>query len=107
MAVAAVFIVGQTDYKRMLAYSSVEHMGILALGVGLGGAATFGALLHAVNHSLTKAMLFLVAGQHPGRLPHEVDRRRPRRAARAAGLGRALGRRASSPSPARRRSARS
>ena len=39
MAVAAVFIVGQRDYKRMLAYSSVEHMGILALGVGLGGAA--------------------------------------------------------------------
>ena len=62
MTVAAVFIVGQTDYKRMLAYSSVEHMGILALGVGLGGAATFGAMLHAVNHSLTKAMLFLLAG---------------------------------------------
>jgi hydrogenase-4 component F len=37
-------------------------MGILILGVGLGGAATFGALLHAVNHSLAKAMLFLVAG---------------------------------------------
>lgn len=62
MAVAAAFIVGQSDYKRMLAYSSVEHMGLLALGVGLGGVATFGALLHAVNHSLTKAMLFLVAG---------------------------------------------
>lgn len=62
MAVAAVFILGQADYKRMLAYSSVEHMGILSLGVGLGGAATFGAMLHAVNHSLTKAMLFLVAG---------------------------------------------
>jgi len=62
MAVAAVFIIGQGDYKRMLAYSSVEHMGILTLGVGLGGAATFGAMLHAVNHSLTKAMLFLVAG---------------------------------------------
>jgi hydrogenase-4 component F len=62
MAVAAVFIIGQTDYKRLLAYSSVEHMGILALGVGLGGAATFGAMFHAVNHSLTKAMLFLVAG---------------------------------------------
>ena len=46
----------------MLAYSSVEHMGILALGVGLGGAATFGAMLHAVNHSLAKGMLFLVAG---------------------------------------------
>lgn len=62
MAVAAVFIPGQADYKRMLAYSSVEHMGILALGIGLGGAATFGALLHALNHSLTKAMMFLVAG---------------------------------------------
>jgi hydrogenase-4 component F len=62
MAVAAAFIVGQTDFKRLLAYSSVEHMGILMLGVGLGGPGNFGALLHAVNHSLTKAMLFLVAG---------------------------------------------
>jgi hydrogenase-4 component F len=62
MLVAAVFILGQTDFKRMLAYSSVEHMGILALGVGLGGAGVFGAVLHAVNHSLTKAALFLVAG---------------------------------------------
>lgn len=62
MGFAAIFILRQTDFKRMLAYSSVEHMGILALGVGLGGAGTFGALFHAVNHSLTKAMLFLVAG---------------------------------------------
>ena len=62
MAVAAVFMSGQTDYKRMLAYSSVEHMGILAVGVGLGGAAVFGAVLHVINHSLTKAMLFMVAG---------------------------------------------
>jgi hydrogenase-4 component F len=62
MAVAAVFIIRQDDFKRMLAYSSVEHMGLLALGVGLGGAATFGAMLHALNHSLTKAALFLVAG---------------------------------------------
>ena len=62
MAVAAVFIIGQKDYKRMLAYSSVEHMGIIALGVGMGGGAAFGAVLHAVNHSLTKGMLFLLAG---------------------------------------------
>ena len=62
MAVAAVFILGQTDFKRMLAYSSVEHMGILSLGIGIGGVATFGAMLHTVNHSLTKAMLFLAAG---------------------------------------------
>jgi hydrogenase-4 component F len=46
----------------MLAYSSVEHMGIIALGVGIGGGAAFGAVLHAVNHSLTKGMLFLLAG---------------------------------------------
>ncbi|HNQ89117.1 MAG TPA: proton-conducting transporter membrane subunit [Verrucomicrobiota bacterium] len=62
MGIAAVFIVSQTDYKRLLAYSSVEHMGILALGVGIGGAGAFGSAWHAVNHSLTKAMLFLVAG---------------------------------------------
>jgi hydrogenase-4 component F len=62
MGVAALFILRQPDYKRMLAYSSVEHMGVLALGVGLGGAAVPGALLHALNHSLAKAMLFLLAG---------------------------------------------
>lgn len=62
MAVAAAFIIGQTDFKRMLAYSSIEHMGILSLGVGVGGVAGFGSMLHAVNHSLTKAMLFFAAG---------------------------------------------
>jgi hydrogenase-4 component F len=62
MAVAAIFILNQVDYKRMLAYSSVEHMGILALGVGLGGAGVYGSALHAIGHSLTKAALFLIAG---------------------------------------------
>ena len=62
MGTAAVFVIGQADYKRMLAYSSVEHMGILSIGVGLGGSGVGGAMLHAVNHSLVKAMLFLVAG---------------------------------------------
>ena len=62
MILAAVFIVGQGDYKRLLAYSSVEHMGILALGVGIGGAAAFGAMLHALSHSVTKGALFLISG---------------------------------------------
>ena len=62
MAVAATFLLNSRDYKRMLAYSSVEHMGILALGVGLGGPGLFAALLHAVNHSLCKASMFLSAG---------------------------------------------
>jgi len=62
MGLAGAFILRQADYKRMLAYSSVEHMGILALGVGLGGLGLFGSFLHAVNHSIVKAMLFLTAG---------------------------------------------
>ena len=62
MAVAAVFVVRQRDFKRMLAYSSVEHMGILVLGIGIGGLAVYGALLHLVNNGLTKGVLFLSAG---------------------------------------------
>jgi hydrogenase-4 component F len=62
MATAAALMVGQRDYKRLLAYSSVEHMGILVLGIGIGGIATFGALLHVINNALTKGVLFLAAG---------------------------------------------
>ncbi|MBE3135611.1 MAG: NADH dehydrogenase FAD-containing subunit [Acidobacteria bacterium] len=62
MAVAAVYVIGQPDFKRLLAYSSVENMGILAVGVGIGGLGDWGSLFHAVNHSLAKAALFLVAG---------------------------------------------
>jgi len=62
MAVAGVFMVRQRDFKRMLAYSSVEHMGILVLGIGIGGEAVFGSLLHLVNNGLCKAVLFLSAG---------------------------------------------
>jgi hydrogenase-4 component F len=62
MAVAAAFMAGQRDFKRMLAYSSVEHMGILVIGIGVGGLALVGALLHLVNNALTKVVLFLSAG---------------------------------------------
>ena len=62
MAIAAVFMVRQRDFKRMLAYSSVEHMGILILGIGIGGLAVYGALLHVINNGLTKGVLFLSAG---------------------------------------------
>ena len=65
MFVAAVFMARQRDYKRLLAYSSVEHMGILILGLGLGGNAIFGSLLHFINNGLTKGVLFLsVANIH-------------------------------------------
>lgn len=62
MGIAAAFMIGQRDFKRLLAYSSVEHMGILVLGIGLGGAGIFAALLHTVNNALTKGVLFLAAG---------------------------------------------
>ena len=62
MAFAAVFVVRQADFKRMLAYSSVEHVGILAVAIGLGRGALFGALLHIINNGLTKGVLFLSSG---------------------------------------------
>jgi hydrogenase-4 component F len=62
MGVAAVFMARQRDFKRMLAFSSVEHMGILVLALGVGGLAVYGALLHLINNGLTKGVLFLSAG---------------------------------------------
>jgi len=60
---AAVFIVGQRDIKRLLAYSSVEHIGLIAVGIGLGGAGAAAALLHAMNHSVAKTLSFMSAGR--------------------------------------------
>ncbi|AFV01732.1 Hydrogenase-4 component F [Dehalobacter sp. UNSWDHB] len=63
IATAAVFILTQKDYKRLLAYSSIEHMGIIAVAIGIfTPLSVFGGLLHMINHSLTKSMLFLSAG---------------------------------------------
>ncbi len=60
LVVSAGFIIGQTDMKRLLAYSSVEHMGLLVLGLGIGGAGSYGTVLHLLNNGLTKGLLFLV-----------------------------------------------
>src|SRR6266571_2816008 len=62
LAVAAVFIIGQTDVKRLLAYSSVEHAGLLVLGLGLGGVGVYGSVLHVINNALVKGLLFLAVG---------------------------------------------
>ena len=62
LAIAAAFIVGQGDVRRLLAYSSVEHMGLLVLGLGLGGAGAYGVVLHALNNGLAKGMMFLAVG---------------------------------------------
>jgi hydrogenase-4 component F len=63
VVVATPFILAQHDIKRLLGYHSVEHIGIVALGLGFGGpVGTYGALLHVVNHGVTKALAFFAAG---------------------------------------------
>ncbi|WP_245746872.1 proton-conducting transporter transmembrane domain-containing protein [Paraburkholderia lycopersici] len=63
LLVAALFIVRQQGIKRLMAYSSVEHMGILALGFGFGGPLAIAAVLyHMLNHSLNKSLMFFGAG---------------------------------------------
>ena len=64
IVVATPFILVQHDLKRLLGYSSVEHVGVVALGLGFGGrAGTYAALLHVVNHGITKALMFFAAGK--------------------------------------------
>jgi hydrogenase-4 component F len=59
----ALFIVRQHGIKRLMAYSSIEHMGVVALGFGFGGAlGVAGALYHMLNHSLNKSLMFFGAG---------------------------------------------
>lgn len=62
MLVAAMFLLSTRDFKRMLAYSSVEHMGILCVGAALGAAGAWAAIFHVWANSLTKGALFLSAG---------------------------------------------
>jgi hydrogenase-4 component F len=63
VALAALFLWRQRDIKRLFAYSSIEHMGIISFAFGMGGpVATFAALLHMTVHSLTKSAIFFAVG---------------------------------------------
>jgi hydrogenase-4 component F len=63
LLLAALYLLGQRDYKRLLAYSSVEHMGILAVGVSFGvPIALAGVLLHVLAHAAAKGNAFMGAG---------------------------------------------
>jgi hydrogenase-4 component F len=63
LLIGALFIVRQQGIKRLMAYSSIEHMGVVALGFGFGGAlGVAGALYHMINHSLNKSLMFFGAG---------------------------------------------
>jgi hydrogenase-4 component F len=63
LVAAGLFVLRQGNYKRLLAYSSIEHMGVIALGIGFGSPlAVAGALLHVITHASTKGLAFLGAG---------------------------------------------
>ncbi|MCX6799766.1 MAG: proton-conducting transporter membrane subunit [Candidatus Falkowbacteria bacterium] len=62
IVVPSFIIFSQKNYKRLFAYSSIEHIGIVFLGIAFGGIGIFAALLHMIYHSLLKAILFFCAG---------------------------------------------
>jgi hydrogenase-4 component F len=63
IVIGALFMVRRGNFKRLFAYSSVEHMGIIAVALGFGGIlGLYGALLQTLNHALAKAVLFLSSG---------------------------------------------
>lgn len=63
LLLAAFFVLRQSNYKRLLAYSSIEHMGIVALGIGIGGPiAAYGAFFHVIVHAAGKTLAFFGAG---------------------------------------------
>jgi hydrogenase-4 component F len=62
LAVAAVLLIRQASYKRMLAYSSVEHIGLMCLGFGLGATGALAALIQMLGHAAAKSMMFLLSG---------------------------------------------
>ena len=63
LLLATPFILKENRFKRVLAYHSLEHMGIIVFGLGVGSPiAVFGALLHMLNHAITKSLMFLAFG---------------------------------------------
>jgi hydrogenase-4 component F len=79
LIVALPFMVAQGDLKRLLAYSSIEHLGLATLALGFGGRlALLGLALHLASHGLAKSAVFVAAGRL-------VAERRSRRIARLAG----------------------
>jgi hydrogenase-4 component F len=63
LAIGALSLVAQRSYKRLLAYSSIEHTGLVCVGLALGPLGVFAAMLHLLNHSVAKSMMFLLAGR--------------------------------------------
>ncbi len=78
IAIAVPFILVQRSYRRLLAYSSIDHGGIMVLGLGFGGAlGPLGMLLHMTFHSVTKPLLFFCAGNAQQQTGNDSLRRTP------------------------------
>ena len=71
VGISMIFIPAQRDIKRFLAYSSIEHIGLVTAGVGLGGIGIIAGLLHTTNHSIAKMLAFFSAGK----IAHTYDTR--------------------------------
>jgi hydrogenase-4 component F len=67
LAIAAFSLLVQRNYKRLLAYSSIEHTGLVCVGLALGPLGTFAAMLHLLSHALGKSVLFILSGRVLGR----------------------------------------
>ena len=79
VVVAAFFLSRQRDIKRMFAYSSIEHMGLMTFAFGMGGPiANFAGLLHMTVHSLVKSAIFFTVGHAIAEGRHAGDGRHPR-----------------------------
>jgi hydrogenase-4 component F len=63
LALAALSLVIQRQYKRLLAYSSIEHTGLMCMGLALGPLGVFASMLHLVNHTVAKSMMFFLSGR--------------------------------------------
>lgn len=61
--IATVYMMKVKNYKRLIAYSSIEHMGLVSIGIGIGGIAFFAVILHLIIHAFTKAGLFYQTSQ--------------------------------------------
>ena len=77
VGVAGVFLLVQRDYKRLFAYSSIEHIGIALIGFGIGGAGVFAGAWHLLNHALAKSTAFYAAGLVLLRYQHRMLDRVP------------------------------
>jgi hydrogenase-4 component F len=74
IAIGALSLLVQRDYKRLLAFSSIEHMGLACFGLALGPAGVFAALLHLTGHALAKSTAFLLSGRIVDRYrTHQID----------------------------------